>query len=123
PGVPPAPQGASGANVVPLIVEGARGIKGLIWSKPLKDYSQGTGAEHLNVYTKNGIQEAVARIANELHSQYLLTHKPHNLDQAAFHAIDVRVSRAKVKVRARPGYFFIPTATEAAPPPTNGEKK
>ncbi len=118
PGVPPVPQAASGMSLWPMIVEAVRGAKAIVFDKPLKVYAMGTGADHINVYTNKGIEEAVHKIGNELHSQYLITYNPDNLEKSDFHTIDVRVARPSVKVRARPGYFYVPTSDTTNVPAT-----
>lgn len=108
PGMPPVPQGASGGNIMPLIVEAVRGVKS-IFIKPMKAYTEGTGADHISVNTEKGFQEAVHKIGAELHSQYLISYNPDNLRGAEFHNITVRLTRSGgLKVRARPGYFYVP---------------
>jgi len=108
PGIPPAPQGASGGNLMPLIVEAVRGVKA-IFVRPMKAYTEGTGAEHISVSNEKSFQEAVHRIGQELHSQYMISYQPNNLVAAEFHNITVRLTRSGgLKVRARPGYFYVP---------------
>jgi len=124
PGIPPAPQGASGGNIMPLIVETGRAVKGL-FSKPMKTYTEGTGSEHITVRTEKGFEEAVHRIGQELHSQYLISYNPDNLKGAEFHNITVRLTRGGgLKVRARPGYFYVPAdgGPPADPKPESAKK-
>ena len=114
PGVPPMPQGASGGNIMPLIVEAVRGVKS-IFIKPMKAYTEGTGADHISVTNEREFQQAVHKIGQELHSQYMISYQPKNLVAAEFHNITVRLTRGGgLKVRARPGYFYVPA--EGAPP-------
>lgn len=125
PGIPPAPQGASGGNIMPIITETVRGVKSL-FSKPMKDYTEGTGAEHISVSSERAFEDAVHRIGQELHSQYMISYQPNNLSQAEFHNITVRLTRGGgLKVRARPGYFYVPAegVTPAADPKPEPAKK
>jgi VWFA-related protein len=123
PGITPAPRGVDEVQLFPLIVEAVRGAKAMIFDKPLKVYAAGTGADHINVYREKGIEDAVQKIGKELHSQYLITYNPDNLRASEFHAIDVKVARLGVKVRARPGYFYVPTSENTAIPTPDGGKK
>src|SRR5208282_5791944 len=84
----------------------------LIWNHPLRTYAGETGSNHIDAYTLKGVEEAVQLIGRELHSQYWLTYNPNNSGAEEYHTIDVRVSRPGVKVRARPGYFYIPSGGE-----------
>jgi len=54
--------------------------------------------------TISDLAPALARIADELRHQYLLGYYPAKRDVDVMRAIDVRVSRPGLTVRARPGY-------------------
>jgi VWFA-related protein len=110
------PQGAtSSGNLVPILVDVIRGVKRVIWDKPMKGFAEGTGADHINVFSQKGIQEAVQKIANELHSQYLISYRPNNLKGPEFHTIEVRVNRPGLKTRTRPGYYYTPELSPESP--------
>ncbi len=54
----------------------------------------------------NGMYKAVANVAGEVTTQYILRYIPDNVDQKkAFRNINVKVDLANVKVRARKGYY------------------
>lgn len=96
-------------NVLPLVVDLVIGIKNLIVKDALAVLAAGTGGEKYKPLTSNGLQQAIADIGEDLHSQYLLTYEPNNLNNSGiFHKIEVRVPYGNAKVRARPGYFFGP---------------
>lgn len=115
PGVPPTPenqrQAGGQVNLGAAIAAVASGVNDLFRSQPMEAYAKGTGAVRVTAGNKKAIDEAIARISNELHSQYLITYRPANLE-GGYHNIRVEVNRPVDEVRTRPGYFF-PGATAA----------
>jgi VWFA-related protein len=108
-------------NVIPVIVDLVRGVKNLIFNNPLELLAKGTGGDDYSPRTEDGLQESIARIGEDLRSQYLLTYRPSNLNESGiFHHIRVEVPYESAKVRARPGYWHGPTPVltpeEAAEP-------
>jgi VWFA-related protein len=65
-----------------------------------------TGGKHLSFTTEGGLQDALIRAGQEIHSQYLIAFAPKESDNIGFHKLQVRVpSRPDLIVRARPGYW------------------
>ena len=66
-----------------------------------------TGGRSFQAAEPRTLQNALAAIAEELRSQYLLGYNPGARadGQARWHAIQVSVTRPNVRVRARDGYF------------------
>jgi Ca-activated chloride channel family protein len=66
-----------------------------------------TGGRSMVVADPQRLEPALAALARELRTQYLLGYAPARGvgDAAAWHAFDVRVDRPGVRVRARDGYF------------------
>lgn len=97
--------GAANVDMLPIIEELVSYTKGLLGGNPLSFFAQGTGAVE---FSGGGgeVEQALARIGQELRSQYLLTYRPNNLDKPAFHHITVTVSRPRLRVRTRPGYMY-----------------
>jgi VWFA-related protein len=96
-------------NVLPLIVDLVIGVKNLLFDDALEVLAVGTGGDTYKPITSDGLQEAIIKIGEDLHSQYLLTYAPNNLNSSGiFHAIRVQVPYDGAKVRARPGYYFGP---------------
>ncbi len=119
PGIPPTPtataQSSGNVNLLNVLTEAVRGVKGLFFDNPLEAYAKGTGAVHLDGFSKNALERAVSQIGRELHSQYLVTYRPNNLNQAGYHHILVTVNRPGAKARTRPGYFYPGGSTESTP--------
>jgi Ca-activated chloride channel family protein len=63
-----------------------------------------TGGGYFELQPRDDLGEAFARVANELHSQYLIGFLPPTRDGKA-HNIDVRVSEKGMKPRARKSYL------------------
>ncbi len=96
-------------NMIPLVIDLVVGIKNLVFKDALAVLSTGTGGEHYKPLTSEGLQEAIVNIGEDLHSQYLLTYRPNNLNSSGiFHRIEVTVPYDRAEVRARPGYFWGP---------------
>ena len=116
PGVPATPttvQQATGfgnagrAEFVPMLVELFKDVKAVFKDNPVEAFTKGTGGTELSFYKQRGLEEAIQRIGAELHSQYFVTYRPNNLDDAGFHEISVTVaSPAAKKVQTRPGYWI-----------------
>jgi len=118
PGIPPTPTAAAqtsgNVNLLNVLTEAVRGVKGMFFDNPLEAYAKGTGAVHLDGFSKGAVERAVSQIGRELHSQYLVTYRPNNLNQSGFHRILVTVNRPGAKARTRPGYFY-PGGAESSP--------
>ena len=70
--------------------------------------TKGTGGTEFPYYSKRGLEEAVNKLGDELHSQYVISYSPNNKLDGGFHKILVEVSghpEAK-KVLTRPGYWL-----------------
>lgn len=119
PGIPPTPtaemQTGGNVNLGAVLAGLVKGVKDLLVKNPLEVYAQGTGAAEIGGFKKQAVEQAVTRIASELHSQYLLTYRPNNLNQPGYHSIRVAVDRPKVKTVTRPGYYLAGVAGGAVP--------
>ncbi len=113
PGQPPTPMGVNSMDLGTPVKESLRAGISLLWNHPLHTYANGTGSNRIDAFTLKGVEQAVQLIGRELHSQYWLSYSPNNATAIEeYHTIDVRVNRPGVKVRARPGYFYIPSGSE-----------
>ena len=63
-----------------------------------------TGGGYFELRRAEDLASTFARVADELHRQYLIGFEPAKLDDK-MHKLDVRVSRRGMKVRARKEYF------------------
>ncbi len=69
-------------------------------------FARATGGRHLSFETLKGLEEAITRAAEEIHSQYLLSFVPRETKNEGYHRIEVAVtSHPDAVIRARPGYW------------------
>ena len=69
----------------------------------LRRVAEETGGGYLKVSKSDDLAAAFARVADELHSQYLLGYVPPKSD-GKLHKIEVRVTGSGVRARARKTY-------------------
>jgi VWFA-related protein len=100
--------GAQGgrAEFVPLLVEMYKDVKGVFADNPAEALTKGTGGVELSFARQRGLEEAISRIGEELHSQYLISYNPSNKSEGGFHEIQVALNRRDVRIRTRPGYWL-----------------
>jgi VWFA-related protein len=94
--------------VVDILVATGQIIRSSLASNLLEFYAGYTGGIFYSHWSKKKVEEQLARIATEIHSQYELAYVPDTVGQSGFHHIEVQVRRPGVKVRARAGYFYQP---------------
>jgi VWFA-related protein len=99
-------QGAR-AEFVPLMIELFRDVKAIFKDNPVELFTKGTGGNEYGFVRQRGLEDAFARIGEELHSQYLISYTPNNKEEGGFHKIAVEVERhPDYRVLARPGYWL-----------------
>ncbi len=98
------PGGAS-LDIGALIKEIYGGIKTLAVENPLSVLTRYTGGRQYPFFRQHSLEDAVTRIGEEIHGQYLLSYSPTNLSEAGFHKIRVELSKTGFTVRNRPGYW------------------
>lgn len=96
------------ADLLNAIIFLVQGVRGTVRANVLEVYAQGTGGLHYGAHTQAGLEEALSRIGQDIHSQYLVSYRPSNRDRAGFHRIEISVSRPGVRIRTRPGYYISP---------------
>ena len=102
-GTLPASGGSGGVNLLAIFTEIARMGK----ENAAEAFSKYTGGRHLSFLKQRGLEEAVTRIGEELHSQYFLSFTPPAEKKSEFHEIRVEVrGRPELAVRTRPGYWM-----------------
>jgi VWFA-related protein len=105
-------QGQEG-NWVTAFTEIFKAVKGIFIPNPLKVYTRYSGGRQYSFMTQKGLEQAVAKIGDDLHSQYLLTYTPNNQDESGFHNIRVEVNKPDLKVYSRDGYWWQGSAPPA----------
>ena len=72
----------------------------------LRDVALDTGGGYFQLHTTDALGETFARVADELHRQYLLGFTPVNLD-GKVHTLEVRMRDPSLTVRARKTYVAV----------------
>jgi VWFA-related protein len=98
------PAGAS-LDIGALIKEIYGGVKTLVVENPLSVLTRYTGGRQFPFFRQHSMEDAITRIGEEIHGQYLLSYSPTNLSEAGFHKIRVELSKTGFSVRNRPGYW------------------
>lgn len=94
-------------NVLPAFVEIFRTTKGIFVSNPAEVFTKYTGGREFGFITQRSLEEAISKIGEELHSQYLISYNPSNKLEGGWHAIRVEVrNRSGLDIRTRTGYWL-----------------
>jgi VWFA-related protein len=96
------------AEFMPLMLEVLKDVKYIFKDNPIELFTKGTGGGEFGFYRQKGLEEAIQKIGEELHSQYILTYSPNNKLEGGFHQIQVEIEgRPDIKkVVTRPGYWM-----------------
>lgn len=100
----PSGQGIS-LDLKALIKEIYGGIKTLVIENPLSVLTRYTGGRQYPFLKQHSLEDAVTKVGEEIHGQYLLSYSPSNLGEGGFHKIRVELSKTGLTVRSRPGYW------------------
>jgi VWFA-related protein len=94
-------------NYTVLIKELFTATKAVFVSNPQEVFAKYTGGREHDFVSQRGLEEAVQKIGEELHSQYLLTYRPTDKtkEDGGWHKIQVVVKRPGLEVRTRAGYW------------------
>jgi VWFA-related protein len=93
-------------NWVPLVANGFYTIKDQVRDNTLEAFTRSTGGEGYSFHGQRSLDKALQNLTEDLHTQYVLSYSPNNLNQAGFHEIRVAVKRRGLVVRTRPGYWI-----------------
>jgi VWFA-related protein len=88
-----------------LIKEIYTGIKSLVIENPLSVLTRYTGGRQYLFVKQQAFEDAVTKIGEEIHGQYLLSYSPSNIQEQGYHKIRVELNRKELTVRSRPGYY------------------
>jgi VWFA-related protein len=97
----------SSAEFLPLLIEIFRDVKGIFKAPAAEVFVRGTGGVQFGFFKGKGLEDAIQRMGEELHSQYMLSYSPNNKSEGGWHTIYVEVSgHGKVQAQTRPGYWM-----------------
>lgn len=114
-GVPQTPSSAAqmsgnatnSANFVPLGIEIFKSVRDIFVDNPVEVFTKWTGGDERSFVKQRDLENAIARISDELHSQYIISYTPSNRDEGGFHSIEVKIrNRPDAKTQTRPGYWI-----------------
>lgn len=98
------------AEFMPLLIEIYKDAKAIFKTTPVQLYTQGTGGAELPFYGGKGLEQAIEKIGEELHSEYTISYSPNNKEEGGFHQITIDVMGHpevnKGGIRVRPGYWL-----------------
>jgi VWFA-related protein len=96
------------AEFVPLLREIYTDAKAIFIKDPVKVFTRGTGGQQFSFIKQRGLEDAIAKVGTELHSQYLISYAPkkETLLEGGFHEIHIEVDHPHAKVQTRPGYWL-----------------
>jgi VWFA-related protein len=92
-------------NWVPLLKDIFDVAKSVFVPNPLTVYARYSGGHQYAFDNQRDLEKAVSSIGATLHSEYMLTYQPTNIDEAGFHQIVVRVKHRDLKITTRDGYY------------------
>jgi VWFA-related protein len=95
------------AQFVPLLKEIFIDTKGIFVKDHSTQFVNATGGAQFVFLRQKGLEDAVQRISQDIHSQYLLSYKPSNAGEGGYHTILVTIDREPTYMcRTRPGYWL-----------------
>jgi VWFA-related protein len=93
-------------QAIPLLKEIFIDTKGLFVRDPSTQFANATGGHQFVFMREKGLEDAVQRISQEVHSQYLVSYNPSNRDEGGYHTIVVNIDREPGYIcKTRPGYW------------------
>jgi len=88
------------------VIGGIRELSHMNQPKVTEALTKATGGATFSFTRLKGLEDAIRKFGEDLHSQYLLTFAP-DMSRPGYHAIEVKVRRPGLQVRARPGYRMV----------------
>lgn len=97
--------GGISLDIMALIKEIYSGIKTAVVENPLSVLTRYTGGREYAFLKQHAFEDAITKMGEEVHGQYLLNYSPSNIKEPGYHKIRVELDRADLTVRSRPGYY------------------
>ena len=95
------------AEFMPMLLEIYRDAKAIFKANPVHVFTRGTGGAEYSYYRGHGLEQAVQDIAEQLHSEYVISYRPNNMLEGGFHQISVSIDSPLAKrYQTRPGYWL-----------------
>jgi VWFA-related protein len=93
-------------NWVPIFEGIFRSVENVFTDNTLEALTRFSGGEGYSFTDDWTLGDAIQKLSEDLHSQYVLSYSPNNLEKSGFHPIRVVVRRRDMVVRTRPGYWI-----------------
>lgn len=94
------------AQFVPVLKEIFIDTKGLFVKDPSTQFANATGGHQFLFLREHGLEKAIQRISQEVHSQYMVSYAPSNAGEGGYHTIAVDIGDEPGYIcRTRPGYW------------------
>lgn len=90
----------------PAFKEIYKDAKGLFVPNPTEVFTHETGGAQFTFMKERGLEDAIQKISDDIHSQYILSYNPDNKSDGGYHEILVTLDDKNLKTRTRPGYFL-----------------
>jgi VWFA-related protein len=95
------------AQFMPLLLEIFKDAKAIFKSNPVHVFTRGTGGTEYSYYKGHGLEQAIQDVAEQLHSEYVISYSPNNLLEGGFHQITFAIDSPLAKrYQTRPGYWL-----------------
>ncbi|MGA8182009.1 MAG: VWA domain-containing protein [Terriglobia bacterium] len=93
-------------DLAPLALLTLKVVRAQLRKNMLATYSAYTGGSVYTPLKTRRFQDALQQIALDINSEYVLTYVPSTLKEQGFHRIQVELTRPRLKVHTRSGYFY-----------------
>jgi VWFA-related protein len=96
------------AQFLPLMIELFRDAKAIFKDNPVEAFTKATGGTEYGFHSQRTLEDAIQRLGEQLHSNYMISYQPNNRTEFGFHKIEVEVTgrRDVRRVQTRPGYWI-----------------
>ena len=81
-------------------------------SDALKELTDATGGQMLEVKSSGDLRPAFQRILSEFRTRYVLAYSPEGVAPGGFHRVEITVPRRRATVKARAGYIGVEPAKQ-----------
>ena len=94
-------------NWAALFVDVFHSVENIFTDNSLEALTRFTGGQGFSFNGVRSLDKAIQDLSEDLHSQYLLSYSPNDLEEGGFHQIRVIVKHPDLIVRTRPGYWIV----------------
>jgi VWFA-related protein len=92
---------------VPDQIRGRRTGEGQPQNALLRDLAENTGGRLWEASSRQ-LTETFVKVLEDIRTRYVLTYSPTGVATGGWHAVQVKLTRGRGDIRARPGYFATP---------------